>query len=54
MRVNGWQRVGIVLSVLWAIGAAIFVRNAQVQNADSLYKMQWMLQPIGQMSHFYQ
>ena len=41
MHVNGWQRVGVVLSVLWAIGAAIYIRSAQVQSADSLFKMEF-------------
>ena len=41
MRVNGWQRIGVVLSVLWAIGAAIYVRSAQVKNADSLFQMEF-------------
>ena len=41
MRVNGWQRVGVVLSVLWAIGAAIYIRSAQVQNANSLFQMKF-------------
>ena len=41
MRVNRWQRVGVVLSVLWAIGAFIYVRSAQVKNADSLFQMEF-------------
>lgn len=41
MRVNGWQRIGVVLSVLWVIGAAIYVRSAQVQNAYSLFQMEF-------------
>lgn len=41
MRINGWQRVGVVLSILWAIGAAIYVRSAQVQHADSLFQMKF-------------
>ena len=39
MRVHGWQRVGVVLSILWAIGAAIFVRSVQVKNGHSLFQM---------------
>lgn len=41
MQINGWQRVGVVLSVLWAIGAAIYIRNIQVENADSLFQMEY-------------
>jgi len=25
MRLNGWQRIGIVASVIWAIGAPIYL-----------------------------
>jgi hypothetical protein len=28
MRLNGWQRIGIVASVVWAIGGPIYVENA--------------------------
>jgi hypothetical protein len=27
LRINGWQRIGIVLSVLWAIGAAAYTQH---------------------------
>ena len=27
MRLNGWQRIGIVASVVWAIGAPIYLAN---------------------------
>ena len=33
MRLNGWQRIGIVLSILWAVGAAIYQRNADIERA---------------------
>ena len=39
MRLNGWQRIGVVLSVLWALGAAIYERNEQVKSADTLYQL---------------
>ena len=39
MRLNGWQRMGLVLSVLWALGAAIYERNEQVKSADALYQL---------------
>lgn len=28
LRLNGWQRIGVVLSVLWGIGAAYYESNA--------------------------
>jgi hypothetical protein len=31
MRLNGWQRIGIVASVIWAIGAPIYLDNAAEQ-----------------------
>lgn len=40
MRLNGWQRIGAVLSVLWALGAAIYERNEQVKSAETLYQSQ--------------
>lgn len=36
MRLNGWQRIGCVISALWAVGSAIYVRSSQVQSADVL------------------
>src|SRR5262249_12846410 len=33
MRLNGWQRIGIVASVIWAIGAPIYLDHAAQQNA---------------------
>lgn len=35
-RLNGWQRIGVVLSILWAIGAAIYNRNNQVHIAQTV------------------
>src|SRR5947209_2213524 len=34
MRLNGWQRLGIVLSIIWVLGAAIYQRNADVERAE--------------------
>jgi hypothetical protein len=33
MRLNGWQRIGIVASVIWAIGAPIYLDRAANQEA---------------------
>lgn len=41
MRLNGWQRIGLVLSALWALGAAIHVRNKQVDAAHELFQLQY-------------
>ncbi len=38
-KLNGWQRIGVILSILWVLGAAIHERNGQV---DSAFRMaQW-------------
>jgi hypothetical protein len=39
MRLNRWQRVGIAASILWALGAAIYTHNADVQRANDF--VQW-------------
>ena len=43
MRLNGWQRIGLVLSVLWAFGAAIHERNKQVNAANELFQSQYRI-----------
>jgi len=43
MRLNGWQRIGLVLSALWVLGAAIHVRTKQVDAADELFQFQYRL-----------
>ena len=39
MKVNGWQRIGIVASLLWALGAGVYERNRTDEKATeySLY-----------------
>jgi hypothetical protein len=37
MRLNGWQRIGLVASVIWAIGAPIYLDNAADRNADETF-----------------
>ena len=39
MRLGGWKRLGIVLSVVWAIGAFIYTRENQIDAADELFQM---------------
>lgn len=31
MKLNRWQRIGVVLSVVWALGAAYYERNSQIE-----------------------
>lgn len=33
-RLNRWQRLGIVLSVLWALGAAFVERDKQIESGN--------------------
>jgi hypothetical protein len=41
MRLNGWQRLGIVLSIIWALSAAIYVRHADVERAETFGKINY-------------
>lgn len=34
MRLNGWQRIGIVLSVVWILGAGIYQRSSDIKKAQ--------------------
>jgi len=43
MRLNGWQRVGIVLSIAWALGAGIYTRSADVERANNFAR--WLMTP---------
>jgi hypothetical protein len=33
---HGWQRIGIVLSILWAIVSCLYIRYSQLENAEEL------------------
>jgi hypothetical protein len=35
-RLNGWQRIGIVLSILWALGAGLYTYKAHEARADKM------------------
>lgn len=37
MKINGWQRIGIVASLLWALGAGVYERNKTLENATNYY-----------------
>jgi hypothetical protein len=41
MRINGLQRIGLVLSALWALGAALRERGKQVDYAKDLFQSQY-------------
>jgi hypothetical protein len=45
MRLNGWQRIGIVASVIWAIGGAIWGNNIGIHEGD------WA---VAMLSHCYE
>jgi hypothetical protein len=34
MRLNGWQRIGIAASIVWALGAPIYMDSAALRDAD--------------------
>lgn len=38
MKINGWQRIGVVASALWAVGAAIYERGGQVRAATAFHQ----------------
>src|ERR1019366_6962598 len=38
MRLSGRQRIWIVLSIVWALGASIYTHNADVESADNFAK----------------
>ena len=37
-RLGGWQRIGIVASVLWILGAGLAMRSHDVSNAQKQYE----------------
>ena len=36
MKLNGWRRIGVIVSIIWAIGAAFFERKRQVDSVNEL------------------
>src|SRR5262245_22786748 len=38
MRLNGWQRIGIVASVIWTIGFPIYLDHAAQQEASAAFR----------------
>ncbi len=43
MRLNGWQRIGIVASVVWALGTGYYQRNEDVKSATALANLAYAL-----------
>jgi hypothetical protein len=43
MRLNGWQRIGIVASVVWAIGFPIYLDQAAQQEASRAFMISYNL-----------
>lgn len=37
MKINGWQRIGVVASVLWALGGGVYEGKRRLQYADDFY-----------------
>jgi hypothetical protein len=46
MRLNGWQRIGIVASVIWAIGAPIYLDHAAEQEASEAFERFYVPRPL--------
>jgi hypothetical protein len=46
-RLNGWQRIGIILSVLWVVGGGLLVRGAV---KDEEYNNDWQESMVAQLS----
>jgi len=43
MKINGWQRIALVASGLWMIGATYIVRSEQIKELeDQLLRMNWV------------
>jgi hypothetical protein len=56
MRLNGWQRIGLVSSAVWALGAALHIRNEQVNAAEDMFQFQYRMcldqaNPVKNCSH---
>jgi hypothetical protein len=49
MQLNGWQKAGIVLSILWVVGAGIHTRNDDVERTDNFVKFAYKVCEHGKM-----
>lgn len=43
MRLNGWQRIGVILSVLWALGAAWYQRDSDIHRAEGAFHVAYQI-----------
>lgn len=48
-RLNGWQRIGIVLSILWALCAGIHTHNTDVKSANDAAALTYKVCTYSQM-----
>jgi hypothetical protein len=47
MKLNRWQRIGVMLSVLWIFGSAFYTRNSQEESAtDSVSRIYQMCMDV--------
>lgn len=43
MTLNRWQRIGVVLSVVWALGAGIYSRSSDVNDAMAIAGLSYQI-----------
>jgi hypothetical protein len=43
MRLNGWQRMGIVASVVWAIGGGLWGNDIAIRDGTALAKLKYSI-----------
>ncbi|PPD56339.1 MAG: hypothetical protein CTY10_04605 [Methylotenera sp.] len=41
MKLNRWKRLGVVISVLWALGAAYYERSIQMESGRQILDLQY-------------
>ena len=41
MRLNSWQRLGIVLSVVWAVGGGWYARSVHIETAQKVMDLNY-------------
>ena len=48
-KLNGWQRIGVALSILWAVAAGIHTRNEDVERSENFVKFAYKVCSDGKM-----
>ncbi len=43
IRFNGWQRIGIVLSIMWLVGFTAHMWNVEAKRATNFYGYEWKM-----------